>query len=181
MFFNNTKWLVIGAIVTIVANFFFSFLDHATFGYLRDKYINQDSIAKVDTVQRIDSMSDGDINISIAQAIDKENVGKNARIETISPSSKEYQYRVCGVTSKKKLERDYDRVKAVTYTIGKVKRHVVVIYDFRNGNVSAILNDTMFDDNLDELEEEKEQTDSLKESNTNKDVTDEDYSNDTDV
>jgi hypothetical protein len=132
------KGFLIGALVLFIANFCFDFLGSCTFNGAKEYYNNRfgDSTVVADTV------SENDINITIAKELQKIYGSDSLNITSISSSSINYEYYVSGVKGVKTLEDKNQRVKNVDFTNGSLQYRIIVIYNNTDGVIVKMENDT---------------------------------------
>ena len=181
------KGFLYGMLVLLIVNFCFDFLGNCTYNGVK-KYYNEkygDSTVVADTV------SENDINITIAKELQKIYGSDSLNITDVSKATNKYEYYVSGVKGVKTLEDENQRVKNVDFINGCLRYKINVVYDVTNGSIIKMENDTkpvkveasqaVVQNVITPVQEVSQRDTTINDNNKNIGVPTSDYNNDSDV
>jgi hypothetical protein len=91
--------------------------------------------------EKVDSLSDEDVNLSIAKVLQEKYGADSLMVSSIGSPLTKYEYYVSGVKGTKELDDKAQRIKKVSFSKGSLQYRVNVFYNCTNGSVVKIEND----------------------------------------
>lgn len=128
------KGFFIGAFIILLTNFIWGYGSKLTYDSAKE-YIN----SKFDSVA-VDTISEEEVNIAIAKALQNEYGADSLLITSISAPSKTIEYYISGVRGTKECVGN-QRIKKVSFNKGSQQYRVVVEYNCSDVNMIQWTND----------------------------------------
>ena len=130
-----SKGFFVGLFILLLTNFIWGYMGKLTYENAKN-YVE----GKVGD-EKVDTLSDEDINLSIAKTLQEKYGADSLMVNSIGTSLTKYDYYISGVKGTKELEDKTQRLKKVTFSKGSLQYRVNIFYNCTNGNVDKIEND----------------------------------------
>lgn len=130
------KGIIFGAILICIINFFSGFIGKCTLTEVKNYYNT-----KFNNSEKKDTLSNEDVNLNIAKALQEKYGADSLMIYSISSPSNKYEYYVSGIKGVKDFDNTNHRLKRVAFSKFANQYRINVIYDSVNGSIITIEND----------------------------------------
>jgi len=126
------KGFFVCAFVLLLSNFIWGYMGNWTYEVAKAHFSGE---------EKVDSLSDEDVNLSIAKVLQEKYGADSLMVSSIGSPLTKYEYYVSGVKGTKELSDKTQRMKKVSFSKGSLQYRVNVFYNCTDGSVAKIEND----------------------------------------
>jgi hypothetical protein len=126
------KGFFVCAFVLLLSNFIRGYMGNWTYEVAKAHFSGE---------EKVDSLSDEDVNLSIAKVLQEKYGADSLMVSSIGSPLTKYEYYVSGVKGTKELSDKAQRMKKVSFSKGSLQYRVNVFYNCTDGSVVKIEND----------------------------------------
>ena len=121
------------AFVLLLSNFIWGYMGNWTYEVAKAHFSGE---------EKVDSLSDEDVNLSIAKVLQEKYGADSLMVNSIGTPLTKYEYYISGVRGTKELDDKTQRMKKVSFSKGSLQYRVNVFYNCTDGSVVKIENDS---------------------------------------